>query len=112
LIPFLNSNKTSKSEVQQLRLASISSASTATIEELGVGTTNYGSYILFMRTDSSVDGAYAAFVRHNAAGYQISEMYKGTHAQTPYVDSNGTVKTSSSTATTVHVFMLRLSLWN
>ena len=95
-----------------LRFANISSSSTATIEELGVGDTTYGSYVLFMRTDSANDGAYAAFVRHNSLGYQISEIYKGTNAQTPFVDSNGIVKTSSTTPITIHAFMLRLSLWN
>lgn len=65
-----------------------------------------------MRIDSTVDGAYAAFVRHNAIGYQITEIHKGSHANTPYVDSNGVVKTSYDTPSTVHAFALRLSQWN
>ena len=95
-----------------LRFNSISSASTQTIEQLGVGDTTYGSYVLFMRVDSAADGAWAGFVRHNAAGYQISEIYKGTHAQTPFVNTSGVVKTSSTTAINVHAYFLRLASWS
>ena len=109
----LNSKiNTINSNSNQVRFANISSAATGTIESLGVGNSTYGSYFLLMRIDSSNNGAWAGFVRHNASGYQVSEVYKGEHAQTPYVDSNGIVKTSSTTPITVHAYYMRLSAWN
>ena len=108
----LNSKKTPLSLAKPIRIVSVSSASTDTLNDLGIVTTPYGAFLLALRIDAASDGAWFGFARHNAAGWQITEIYKGSDSRTPYFDSSGAIKTASTSAITVHGFLLVLSTWN
>lgn len=96
---------------RQYSLGSISSSSTATFEELGLTQYQYGAYFVVLRIDSSLDGTWAGIVRHNSAGYQINEFYKGEAAGTPYVTTDGIIKTNSSGSITCYGLVFPLNVW-
>lgn len=87
-------------------------ASTDTIHTLGYVTASYGVFLIALRTDTAADGAWFGLVRHNSAGWQISEIYKGSAVYTPYVDTDGSIKTSSANNSTVHGMLIALATWS
>ena len=95
----------------QFNIGSISSASTKTFEELGLTKYSYGAYYVVLRAHSAIDGAYAAIVRHNDAGYQVSEIYKGTGDITPYITSNGVIKNNSATGIGTYGIVMPMFIW-
>jgi len=95
----------------QVNLGSISSASTKTFEELGLTKYSYGAYYVVLRADTAIDGTYVAIMRHNSAGYQISEIYKGTGDITPYIDSNGVIKNNSATGIGTQGIVIPMMIW-
>lgn len=96
---------------RQYAVGSISSASARTFEELGLTKYQYGSYFVVLRVDGSRDGTWAGIVRHNSAGYQISEFYKGEATNTPYVTTDGIIKTNSSAAISCYGLVFPINVW-
>lgn len=96
---------------RQYSLGSISSSSTATFEELGLTQYQYGAYFVVLRTDGAPDGAWAGIVRHNSAGYQISEFYKGEATNTPYVTTDGIIKTNNSATVSCYGLVFPINVW-
>lgn len=96
---------------RQYELGSISSASNKTFEELGLTKYQYGSYFVVIRADGLPDGTWAGIVRHNSAGYQISEFYKGEATNTPYVTTDGIIKSNNSTAITCYGLVFPINVW-
>lgn len=92
-------------------LGELSSASNKTFEQLGLSIYQYGAYFVVLRGDSAGDASWVGIVRHNAAGYQITQIYKGAPTNTAYVDSNGIVKTDNSTGLNTVAFVQPLLTW-
>jgi len=107
----LNSNLTNKLLPIKMRIV-CNNASTDTVHTLGYVTANYGSFLIALRTDTAADGTWFGLVRHNSAGWQISEIYKGSTVYTPYVDTDGSIKTSSANNSTVHGMLIALATWS
>ena len=98
----------------QINVSGITVNSSTKLEDLypDYFKTNYGAYVVFLRSDTTADGSYACFFRHNYAGYAITEIYKGTNAQTPIIDSNGVLKSLSSTSPIqIYGFAIMMERW-
>lgn len=89
----------------------ISSESTNTFEECGFSAYQYGAYYVIARIDGTPDGTWVGVIRHNAAGYQITDIYKGDASNTPYVDANGVLKTDSSSVVLVSLLVFPIIVW-
>ena len=96
---------------RQYELGSISSASNKTFEECGLTKYQYGAYFVVLRVDGTYDGSWVGIVRHNSVGYQISEFYKGEATNTPYVTTDGIIKTNSSASITCYGLVFPLNVW-
>lgn len=90
----------------------ISSASNKTIDTLFNIPYTYGAYFLILRADTGADAAWVGIVRRNSGGYQISTIYKGSSDLSPYVATNGILKTGSTTSISVHAIFLPIYVWN
>lgn len=90
----------------------ISSASNKTIGTLFNIPYTYGAYFLILRADTGLDAAWVGIVRHNVEGYQVSTVYKGSSDRSPYVATNGVLKTDSTSSIPVHAIFLPIYVWN
>ena len=96
---------------KQFSMGVLSSSSVKTFEQLGLSSYPYGAYLVAMRSDGAPDGSWVGFVRHNAAGYQISEVYKGQATTTPYFTSDGIAKTDNSTGVACAALVFPIQVW-
>lgn len=96
---------------RQYAVGNISSASNKTFEECGLTKYQYGAYFVVLRTDGAADGTWAGIVRHNSAGYQISEFYKGESGHTPYVTTDGIIKTIDSATVSCYGLVFPINVW-
>ena len=96
---------------KQFSLGNLSSASDKTFEDLGLTSYQYGAYFIVARSDGAPDGTYVGVLRHNAAGYQITDIYKGQASTTPYFTADGIAKVDSSNAVSCAAIVHPILVW-